>query len=68
MLQWWAAREAAFSTASKMARQYLGAPASSVAVAVGGCSPVLVGATLLLAAWGGGRQAWASGAWLSRVK
>ena len=32
ILQWWAAREATFPTVSKMARQYLGAPASSAAV------------------------------------
>ena len=32
ILQWWAARESTFPTVSKMARQYLGAPASSAAV------------------------------------
>ena len=32
ILQWWAARESTFPTVSKMARQYVGAPASSAAV------------------------------------
>ena len=32
ILQWWAARESTFPTVSKMARQYLGAPASFAAV------------------------------------
>ena len=46
ILQWWAAREATFPTVSKMAIQYLGAPASLLhLLQLRGCPPVLVGTT-----------------------
>ena len=48
ILQWWAAREATFPTVSKMAIQYLGAPAAASLLhllQLRGCPPVLVGTT-----------------------
>ena len=58
ILQWWAAREATFPTVSKMAIQYLGAPASLLhLLQLRGCSPVLVGIILRRAAQDGTSQA-----------